>query len=113
MTSSVSVMSWPIFTMRSAPQHDQRVGASITTRSRGTLSWFANKPLPGNGCSGKGLRRGLLARERAHRAVRFDSGLLGRQRVLGCCRLQFLKLQFQLIDQTSPAFGGDAVCVTA
>jgi hypothetical protein len=35
MTSSVSVMSQPIFTMWSEPQHEQLVGASITTRSRG------------------------------------------------------------------------------
>jgi hypothetical protein len=38
MTSSVSVMSSPIFTMRSEPQHKQLVGALITTRSRGAMT---------------------------------------------------------------------------
>ena len=45
MTSSVSVMSSPIFTIRSDPQQEQVVGASMTLRSRGR--W-----------SGKGLRVG-------------------------------------------------------
>ena len=35
MTSSVSVMSSPIFTMRVDPQQVQEAGASTTTRSRG------------------------------------------------------------------------------
>ena len=35
MTSSVSVMSSPIFTMRPDPQQVQEAGASTTTRSRG------------------------------------------------------------------------------
>ncbi|KAA8605158.1 hypothetical protein AL037_21530, partial [Salipiger aestuarii] len=45
MTAGVSVMSSPIFTMRSDPQQEQAEGASITTRWRGK-------------CSGNGLRAG-------------------------------------------------------
>lgn len=43
MTSSVSLTSSPIFTIRAEPQQEQTVGASITTRSRSR-------------CSGNGLR---------------------------------------------------------
>lgn len=53
MTSSVSVMSSPIFTIRVDPQQVQVVGASITTRSRGR-------------CSGNGLRTG---RRRSNAAI--------------------------------------------
>lgn len=53
MTSSVSVTSSPIFTMRSEPQHEQAIGASITTRSQGR-------------CSGNGLRVG---RRRSNAAI--------------------------------------------
>ena len=45
ITSSVSVMSSPSFTIRPEPQHPQVIGASITTRSRGR-------------CAGNGLRAG-------------------------------------------------------
>ena len=52
ITSRVSVMSSPVFTMRSDPRHEHAVGASITTRFRGRGS-------------GKGLRvgraRGVVA----------------------------------------------------
>ena len=45
ITSSVSVTSSPIFTIRAEPRQVQAAGASITTRSRGR-------------CSGKALRDG-------------------------------------------------------
>jgi hypothetical protein len=100
MTSSVSVISSPIFTMRSEPQQVQVVGASTTTRSRGR-------------CSGKGLRTGLRRVKARTVLVVVLRGLFSGQRILGGGGFQFLKLQFQLIDQPRAALGGDAVFVAA
>ena len=94
MTSSVSVMSSPIFTMRSEPQQEQAVGASITTRSRGR-------------CSGNGLRAG---RRRSNPAtVVVFASLLGGDLVLGGGGLEFLELQLHLVDQPGAAFGAVAI----
>jgi hypothetical protein len=60
MISSVSVMSSPIFTMRSDPQHEQAVGAATTTRSRGR-------------CSGMGLRAGRRRSKPSTGAVAFSA----------------------------------------
>ena len=101
MTSSVSVISSPIFTMRSEPQQAQLVGASITTRSRGR--W-----------SGKDLRTGLR-RVKARTVLVLSScaALLRRQRIFSGCGFQFFELQFQLIDQPRTPLGGDAIFVAA
>ena len=63
---------------------------------------------------GEGFAHGLAPREGAHSAglVRRPS-LFNRHCILGRRCFQFLKLQFQLIDQTCAALGGDAVPVTA
>jgi len=87
MTSSVSVISSPIFTIRSEPQQVPLLGASTTTRSRGTMV-------------GEGSAHGLAPREGAHGAGLILRGcLFRRQRILGGGSFQLLKLQFQLIDQ--------------
>jgi len=56
-SSSVSVMSSPIFTSRAEPQQVQAPGGSITTRSRGR-------------CPGKGLRTGRRRSKAATGVVR-------------------------------------------
>ena len=62
---------------------------------------------------GEGFAHRLAPGEGAHVGVRVGSGLLSRQRILGCRGFQFFELQFQLIAQPRPALRGDAIFVAA
>jgi hypothetical protein len=97
MTSSVSVMSSPIFTMRADPQQVQEVGASTTTRSRGR-------------CSGNGLRAG---RRRSKAATVVFARRHPLCPILPKVGLEVLELHLELFDQPGMAFGAVAILLAA
>ncbi len=93
-------MSSPIFTIRSDPQQVQAVGASITTRSRGTP--------PSAPMLGERLLHRLAPVEGAN-LRRLLRRLLGADGILGRGGFQLLELQLELVDQPGGAFGAAAI----
>ena len=97
MTSSVSVMSSPIFTMPSEPQQEHAAGASITTRSGGR--W-----------SGNGLRAG---RRRSNPATAVVFAFPAAISSSVAAASKFLELQLHLVDEAGAAFGAMAIVVAS
>jgi hypothetical protein len=90
-TSSISVTSSP--NLASLPrQHGQAAGARIITRRRGRGT-------------GNGARTWLLAGEAGHGGRILTRPGLSGELVFGSARLQFLKLQLELIEEPTAALG--------
>lgn len=96
MLSNVSVMVSPSLVSR-PPQHGQLVGDGSHPLARQVRR--------------QRCAYGLGARERAHRRPVCDRTGSGRF-VFGGCRLEFLELDLQLVEQLAPTLGGGAEAVT-
>jgi hypothetical protein len=82
--------------------------------STGTVGRRLNHDTFARQVVGKGFAPWLARRKGAHGAgFVLCCNLFSRQRIFGGGGFQFLKLQFQLIDQSRTAFGRDAVFVAA
>ena len=95
ITSSVSVMSSPIFDSLSEPQHGQVSGGGTTTRSRGR-------------CAGKRFAFWLAAVEPFDLSGLLRS-LLGCKVILGRRRFEFAELELKLVQKALLALRFDAI----
>lgn len=104
----------------SARDHHECLGDVLTHlydpvgAAAGTTAWGLNHNTLAWQMLGKGLAHRFAPREGAYGACGVRShDLLSRKDILRGGSLQFLKLQFQLVDQPSAAFGRDAAMETS